>query len=298
MYLYPYTCTKIFSAHYDYVMCFFYCSILITNPKLQVQHMNCVEVLDRVGGVLLLPNTELATTKQVAEFYGVPINTMQSVMKNNREELEANGMKSMSYSELKAVLVKASNGDAFESYSISRRGSTIFSKRTILLVGFLLEKSKIAQEVRNQALNVIENATDEHKTFEITKEKELLMAIMFASNEVERATAINEHLEWTNRHKKHLNMRLSNLNHVVIVGRLQKEMFIPCLTYSYFHDKKRKTNRGDKAYIDLIRQAKETDNENENAIKLLLTTSQWNTFWKQFKVCCENTLNCFKGYYV
>lgn len=147
--------------------------------------MNRVEVLDRVGGLLLLPNTELATTKQVAEFYGVPINTMQSVMKNNREELEANGMKSMSYSELKAVLVKASNGDAFESYSISRRGSTIFSKRTILLVGFMLRDSKIAQEVRNQALNIIENASDEHKTMEITKEKELLMAIMFAENEIE-----------------------------------------------------------------------------------------------------------------
>jgi len=57
---------------------------------------------------------------------------------NNREELEANGMKSMSYSELKAVLVKASNGDAFESYSISRRGSTIFSKRAILNIGMLL----------------------------------------------------------------------------------------------------------------------------------------------------------------
>lgn len=74
----------------------------MTKPK--VQHINRTEVLDIVGGLLLLPNTELvATTKQVAEFYGVPINTMQSVMKNNRVELEANGMKSMCYSELKAV---------------------------------------------------------------------------------------------------------------------------------------------------------------------------------------------------
>lgn len=30
------------------------------------------------------------------------------------------------------------------------------------------------------------------------------MAIMFADNEIERATAINEHLEWTNPHKKQL----------------------------------------------------------------------------------------------
>lgn len=33
--------------------------------------------------------------------------------------------------------------------------------------------------------------------------------------------------------------------------------------------------------MDLIRQAKEADNE--NAIRLLLTTSQWKTFRKHFK---------------
>lgn len=39
---------------------------------------------------------------------------------------------------------------------------------------------------------------------EITQEKQLLMAIMFAENEVERATAINTHLEYVNRHKKQM----------------------------------------------------------------------------------------------
>ncbi|MEX3745965.1 hypothetical protein [Lysinibacillus xylanilyticus] len=82
------------------------------------------------------------------------------------------------------------------------------------------------------------------------------------------------------------NMTFANLNHALIVQRLQKEMFIPCLTYSYFHDKQVKTNRGDKIYIDLIRQAKEADNE--NSIKLLLTKSQWTTFRKHFKFCRDD----------
>ncbi|MGA3674093.1 hypothetical protein ACPCXF_03340 [Lysinibacillus agricola] len=38
----------------------------------------------------------------------------------------------------------------------------VFTKRAILLVGFMLLDSKVAQEVRNQALNIIESATDEH----------------------------------------------------------------------------------------------------------------------------------------
>ncbi|MFC9539052.1 hypothetical protein ACFTQ7_04120 [Lysinibacillus sp. NPDC056959] len=82
------------------------------------------------------------------------------------------------------------------------------------------------------------------------------------------------------------NMKLYDLNHNLIVQRLQKEMFIPCLTYSYFYDKQVKTNRGQKEYIDLIRQAKEADNE--NSIKLLLTTSQWTTFRKHFKECRDD----------
>lgn len=65
--------------------------------------------------------------------------------------------------------------------------------------------------------------------------------------------------------------------------RLKAEMFIPCLTYSYFHHKQVKTNRGQKEYI---RQAKEADNE--NSIKLLLTDAQWTTFRKHFKACRDD----------
>lgn len=51
---------------------------------------------------------------------------------------------------------------------LSPMGSFIFTKRAVLNVGFMLEQSQVALEVR--------------KTFEITKVKELLKAFMFASN--------------------------------------------------------------------------------------------------------------------
>lgn len=41
-----------------------------------------------------------------------------------------------------------------KSYGVSPRGSFIFTKRAILNVGFMLEKSKVALEVRNQVLNI------------------------------------------------------------------------------------------------------------------------------------------------
>lgn len=52
--------------------------------------MNRREVLDRVGGLLLLPNTEPATMKQIAEFYGVDVEVIKSLIKRNRTELESN----------------------------------------------------------------------------------------------------------------------------------------------------------------------------------------------------------------
>ena len=119
--------------------------------------MNRVEVLDRVGGLLLLPNTELATTKQVAEFYGVDVEVIKKVTQRNKEELESNGVKVMPYREIKELV----NGYNLSLYKISKRGATIFTPRAVLLVGFMLRDSKVAQEVRNQALNIIENASVE-----------------------------------------------------------------------------------------------------------------------------------------
>ena len=39
-----------------------------------------VEVLDKVGELLLLPNTEYATTKQVAEYYRVGVKAITSLV--------------------------------------------------------------------------------------------------------------------------------------------------------------------------------------------------------------------------
>lgn len=135
--------------------------------------MTRVEVLDRVGGLLLLPNTELAKTKQVAEFYGVESNSLRQTINRNREELEANGMKVYSYAEIKTEVLDVTKSNVLNELGISKRDTNIFNKRAILLVGFMLRDSQVAQQVRNQALNIIESASDEHKTFEITKSKRL-----------------------------------------------------------------------------------------------------------------------------
>lgn len=83
------------------------------------------------------------------------------------------------------------------------------------------------------------------------------------------------------------NMTLSNINHGLITNRMQKEMFIPCLTYSYFHERTVETTAGTQSHTDLIKQAKAVDNE--NYVRMMLNNqSTWNTHRKHFKACRDD----------
>jgi len=118
-------------------------------------------------------------------------------------------------------------------------------------------------------------------------------------------TAINSHYDRSkkvegfglNRHinrfevkmyfKEGDNMSLANINHSLIAERLKKEIFIPCLQYSYFHERTVGTTKGIQLYTDLIKQAKAVDNE--NTVRLMLDNqSAWRTHRKHFKACRDD----------
>lgn len=88
---------------------------------------------NKVGGLLLLLNTEITTTKQVAEFYGVDQSVIRQIIQRNREELESNGVKVMKFAEFGEVF-KSNNLSLYNvtDYGIGKRGATIFTKRAIL----------------------------------------------------------------------------------------------------------------------------------------------------------------------
>ncbi|MGE7864919.1 BRO-N domain-containing protein [Bacillus paramycoides] len=133
-----------------------------------------VEVLERVKQLLLLPELEIATTQQVARFYGVDHNTLKLVVHHNRGELESDGMKHMKYGEIKELINLTLTVDSMKELGIGKVGSNIFPKRAILRVGMLLRDSEVAKEVRTQLLNIEENTAIEVKTYEIDYEQEVL----------------------------------------------------------------------------------------------------------------------------
>ncbi|PEK10538.1 hypothetical protein CN683_26710 [Bacillus toyonensis] len=154
--------------------------------------VNRVEVLEKVKNLLLLPELEMATTQQVAEFYEVKVDTIKQLVKTNRTELESDGyivknggevVKSLSEKiSLKELLstpgkqtVTLRNGDKFV---FANRMNALFTKRAILRVGMLLRDSEVAKEVRTQLLNIEENTVADVKTYEIDYEVKFLGEVL------------------------------------------------------------------------------------------------------------------------
>ena len=118
---------------------------LIENKELRVEKLGRIEVLDRVGSLLLLPNKDVATSKQVSEFYNVRLETLKSLIFDNKEELLSNGM-----TVLKGVELKEFKRDIGNIEELKRVPNlTIFTKQTILKIAFLLTESEVALKIRN-----------------------------------------------------------------------------------------------------------------------------------------------------
>lgn len=146
--------------------------------------VNRVEVLERVKNLLLLPELEMATTQQVADFYGVKTDTVKQLLKTHREELESDGYTTKSGKEIMIFFgdnkslkkisttqgrksIEMTNGDIFE---VANRSNGLFTKRSMLRLGMLLRDSEVAKEVRTQLLNIEEHTATEVKTYEIDYE--------------------------------------------------------------------------------------------------------------------------------
>ncbi|WP_255256252.1 ORF6N domain-containing protein [Bacillus pseudomycoides] len=165
-----------------------------------------VEVLERVKELLLLPNMEMATTSQVAEFYGVETEVIRQLSKRNKDELEEDGYCTVFGKELRERLdgdktslsqVEPKLGHFIVHHNgcqtkITYTNNALFPKRAILRVGMLLRDSEVAKEVRTQLLNIEENSTQEVKTQEIDKEMTLEMNIGRAISKGDYVAVLSE----------------------------------------------------------------------------------------------------------
>lgn len=132
------------------------------------------DVLRRVKAFCQLPTDTHIPTELVARFYGVPVDTVKSLVKYNREELAANGY---------AVLARSDfAGSNFDLSNIDPRARQIavFSLRAVLNVGMLLRDSEVAKEIRTRLLDIHQEHAESHRVPDLsTPEGVAYMAAMF-----------------------------------------------------------------------------------------------------------------------
>lgn len=174
--------------------------MLINNKEEREKLIQRVDVLEKVKTLLLIPGTQFASVKQVSNFYEVDEETVQTVYKRNKKELDSDGVcikknKDLSivqYEQLNSAKGKYTyifrDGEILE---VPTRGLKVFSRRAILRVGMLLRDSVIAKEVRTQLLNIEEKTADEAKVSFINEEEKLLMniALAYKSGEIDKLMA-------------------------------------------------------------------------------------------------------------
>ena len=187
------------------------------------------EVLEKVKKLLLIPELEVMTTEQVADYYEVDYDAVKKVYQRNTDELESDGMhieKMETFLKGQNVSIQKERNKAILTYdngitfSVTNRGLKVFPRRAILRVGMLLRDSVIAKEVRTQLLNIEEKSSNEVKIQDINEEQSLMLAVGMAvasgdANAV--AVATTNLIAFKNRHIE----KLKNDNKALAEGILE-----------------------------------------------------------------------------
>jgi hypothetical protein len=120
--------------------------VLIESRTARQQYGNRIDALEKVRAIPFLPDDLHVTKEGVAAFFGVTIQAVDSLVFDNREELEANG-----YSVLTGLPL-ASFKEASGVRSRARQ-LALFDRRTLLNVAMLLRDSEVARQVRRYLLD-------------------------------------------------------------------------------------------------------------------------------------------------
>lgn len=147
---------------------------LVEEEGLREKVISRTEVLDKVGELILLPNTEYATTEQVADYYEVDEALIRQVLVRNNGELISDGVKVLTGKGLSDI-------KSLSGIKSRARQMSVFPKRAVLRVGMLLRDSEIAKEVRTRLLDIIHDTQEQSPEIiqgvasEINEEKQLIL---------------------------------------------------------------------------------------------------------------------------
>lgn len=120
----------------------------------QFSHEAASDVLSKAKALVfaLWQGTGAATTQQMAEYYEVPTETLLTVLKRHRDELESDGLTVLRGKALKEVKF------IMNVTQPNTANVTLWTPRAALRLGMLLRDSAVAKQVRNVLLDVAQTA--------------------------------------------------------------------------------------------------------------------------------------------
>lgn len=205
---------------------------MVDSKEERQKYIDRVEVLEKVKKLFLIPQLDMMTIHQVADFYEVELKTISQCVLRNSDEIYSDGVVMKKPRDFGKIwkdtkcrfpeVGKTANSTTYQiadnvTIVIPNRGVRCFSKRAVLRIGMLLRDSKIAQEVRTQLLNIVEHTETENPkvlTAEIDNERELLNNITLAyttGNPVEILQATAAHAAYLKRHNEALKQKNAEL---------------------------------------------------------------------------------------
>lgn len=158
------------------------------------------DVLDKVGALATLPDDMHVLTPMVAKFYGVGIEAIKSLVKDNRHELEDDGYRVVVRSEFERFY-----GDPANLIAPQARTIALFPRRAVLRVGMLLRDSDIARQVRDYLLDAEHDAQPVEIDLtdpDVALDKIIELASLAKSERAEKIKAQNEAKQLANRIEK------------------------------------------------------------------------------------------------
>lgn len=178
----------------------------VLNREQREQFANRIEVLEKVKAILAVPQLCMATTEQVADYFAVPVETIRSVYRRNKEEIDANGAVLLTPKQIEerklqnALSVQDTRGTKLYCvndvyFTMNNRGARFFPPRAILCMAMMLRDSEVASEIRTQLLNLVEAAPVEMKVANAQAQEEAMLQFakaMMAGDSVSIAQAVKD----------------------------------------------------------------------------------------------------------
>ncbi|MCT9005290.1 restriction endonuclease [Streptomyces rhizosphaerihabitans] len=130
-------------------------SALLESKALRDSVLERSEVLDKVKALSLLPDGMHVTTAMVAAYFGATMEAIRALVHDHRTELEANGYRVLTGSEL-------SDFKQLSGIQSRTRSLALFSRRAVLNVAMLLRDSEVARPVRTYLLDMEYLARTQH----------------------------------------------------------------------------------------------------------------------------------------